>query len=47
MGQALPQMCESEVLPHGLVMDHEPGKVRLHIEEEPGGKAREKAQPEP
>src|SRR5207245_7993567 len=44
MGQALPQIGESEVLPHGLVSDHEPGKVSLHIKEDPGGKAHNKAQ---
>ena len=47
MGQAVPQMCESEVLPHILVIDHEPGKVSLHIDDDPGGKAHKKAQREP
>src|SRR5437899_10865816 len=47
MGQALPQMRESEVLPHSGALDHEPGKVSLRIEDDPGGKAPEKAQRDP
>src|SRR5207302_6459065 len=47
MGQAIPQMCESEVLPHVAAMDHKPVKVSLEIHEDPGGKAQEKAQSEP
>ena len=46
MGQAVPQMGESEVLPHVHVMDHEPGKVSRYIDDDPGGKAHEKAQRE-
>src|SRR5439155_26632752 len=44
MGQAVPQMGESEVLPDVHVMDHEPGKVSRYIDDDPGGKAHEKAQ---
>ena len=47
MGQAVPHVVESKVLPHVLAMDHEAGKVSLHIEDDPGGKAHEKAQREP
>src|SRR5207245_6213000 len=47
MGQALPQMRESEVLPHSGALDHEPGKVSLRIEDDPGSKAPEKAQRDP
>ena len=47
MGQAIPQVGESEVLPHVLVIDHEPGKVYLEIHDDPWGKAHEKTQREP
>src|SRR5437899_3842777 len=46
MGQAIPKMFESEVLPHVFAMDHEPGKVSLYIDDDPGGKAHEEAQSE-
>src|SRR5207237_9203790 len=36
MGQALPQIGESEMLPHILALDDEPGKVSLHIDDDPG-----------
>src|SRR5207245_2382105 len=41
MGQAIPKMFESEVLPHVFAMDHEPGKVSLYIDDDAGGKAHE------
>ena len=47
MGQAVPQMCKSEVLPYVSVTDHEPGKVILEIHDDPRGKAHDKAQGEP
>src|SRR3989441_7251602 len=47
MGQANPQMVESEVLPHVSTADHEAGKVSLRIDDNPGRKARDKAQREP
>ena len=47
MGQPLPQMVESEVLPHILTIDHESGKVSLHVYEDPGGRAHDKAQSQP
>src|SRR5207247_5808990 len=47
IGQALPQIGEPEVLPDVSAMNDEPGKVGLHINNDPGGKAHEKAQREP
>src|SRR5207245_11396727 len=50
MGQVVPQVRESEVLPHfGAVgaIDHEPGKVILRIDNDPRRKADSKAQREP
>ena len=47
IGQALPQMFESEVLPYVGALDQKPGKVILEIHADPRRKAHDKAQREP